>query len=158
MDTTLPFKFLSCWVKQVWIYYQLGKSSFLPIVFDKYLSQVDIQEIDALIWNAMSTSLVDDFGHFAPEAFSKEFVYFIRFASCHRNLLWVLVRSFSHIPGRRSTSLTNNLDHVTTLSYLDSFYRLDLSLPKGGISKNSSHICASDFALLITLGKLKQIY
>ena len=92
------------------------------------------------------------------QRFSKEYFCFTRFASCHRDLLRDLVRSFSHVPGRCSTSFTNNLEHVTTFSYLDSFYRLDLSLPKKGISKTCSHIRASDSALLLTLGRLKQIY
>ena len=158
MDILLPFKFLFCWVKQIWIYYQLGKNSFCPMCLKKYLSRVSIREIDAVIWDTMSTSLIAGSGHLASEAFSKEFVCFTRFASCHRDLLRVLVRSFSHVPGRCSTSFTNNLEHVTTFSYLNSFYTLDLCLPKEGISKICSHIRASDFALLITLGRLKQIY
>ena len=136
MDTLLPFKFLCCWVKQAWIYFQLGKDSFLPNVFDKYVSRVVIQEIDAVIWDTVSTSHVADSGHFASEAFSKEFVCFTRFVSCHRDLLRVLVRSFGHGPGCCSTSFTNNLEHFPTFSYLDSFYRLDLSLPKRESAKS----------------------
>ena len=114
--------------------------------------------MQAVIWDTISTSLIADSGHFASEAFSKEFVCFTRFPSYHRDLLRVLVRGFSHIPGCCSTSFTNNLEHVPTFSYLDSFYRLDLSLPKRGISKICSHIRASNFTLLLTLGRLKKIY
>ena len=78
----------------------------------------------------MSTSLVADSGNFLSEAFSKEFMCVERFASCHGDLLRVLVRSFSHVLGRCSTFFTNNLEHVTTFIYLDSFYRLNLSLLK----------------------------
>ena len=93
-------------------------------------------------FDTMSTSLIADSGHLASDAISKEFVCFTRFASYHRDLLRVLVRSLSHVPGRCSTSFTNNLDHITTFSYLDSFYRLDLCLPKGGISKSVvTHPC-----------------
>ena len=67
-----------------------------------------------------------------------------------------LAKSFSHVPGRCSTSFTSNLEHITTFFYFDSFYRLDLYLPRGGISKICSHIRTSDFALLITLGRLKK--
>ena len=128
------------------------------MVLTRLVPGVGIREIQAVISDTMSTSLVADSGHFASEAFSKEYFCFTRFASCHRDLLRDLVRSFSHVPGRCSTSFTNNLEHVTTFSYLDSFYRLDLSLPKRGISKTCSHIRASDSALLLTLGRLKQIY
>ena len=93
----------------------------MPNVFDKYLSQVNIQEIDAVISDTMLTSLVADSGHLASEAFSKEFVCFTRFASCHIDLFGVLKRSFSCVPARYSASFTNNLEHVTTFSYLDSF-------------------------------------
>ena len=92
----------------------LERIDFLPNVFDKYLSRVNIREIDAVIWDTMSTSLVADSGHLASEAFSKEFACFTRFVSCHRDLLRVSVRSFSHVLGRWSTSFTNNLEHVTT--------------------------------------------
>ena len=84
--------------------------------FDKGLSRVGIREIDAVIWGTVSTSLVVNSGHFALEVFSKEIVCFTRFASCHRDLLRVLVMSFSHVPGRCSTSFTNNLEHVTNFS------------------------------------------
>ena len=63
-----------------------------------------------------------------------------------------------HVPGRCSTSFTNNLEHVTTFSKLDSFYRLDLNLPKKGINKICSHSRGSDFTLLLSLSRLKQIY
>ena len=65
---------------------------------------------------------------------------------------------FGHVPGRCSTSFTDNLEHVTTFSKLDSFYRLDLNLPKGRINKIYSHSRGSDFTLLLSLGRLKQIY
>ena len=157
MDTLLPFKFLSCWVKQVGIYYQLGKNSFCPMFLTRLVPSWHLRD-DAVIRDTVSTSLVVDSGHFASEVFSKEFVFLTRFASCHRDLLRVLVMSFSHVPRRCSTSFINNLEHVTTFSHLGSFYRLDLSLPKRSISKICSHIRASDFALLLTLGRLKQIY
>ena len=62
--------------------------------------------------------------------------------------------SFRHVPERCSTSFTNNLEHVSTFSYLDSFCRLDLNFPKGGINKICSRIRANDFALL----NLKDVY
>ena len=127
-------------------------------VFGKDLSQVVIREIDAVSQGTVSTSLVADSGHFASDAHSKKLICLTRFASCHRDLLRVLVMSFSHVPGRCSTSFTNNLEHVTTFSSLDSFHRLDLSFPKGGISKICSYTRASDFVLLLTLDRLKQIY
>ena len=81
-----------------------------------------------------------------------------KIASGRRDLLRVLVISFSHVPGHSSTFFTNNPEHVTTFCYLDSFHRLDLSLPKRGICKICSYTRGSDFALLLTLGRLKQFY
>ena len=66
--------------------------------------------------------------------------------------------SFSNVPGRGSTSFTNNLEHAIIFSNLDSFYKLDLNLPKGGISKICSHTRGSNFTLLLILGRFKQIY
>ena len=66
--------------------------------------------------------------------------------------------SLSHFPGCCSTSFTNNLEHVNTFSYLDSFHRLDLSVPKESIREIRSYTRASNFALLLILGRLKQIY
>ena len=82
----------------------------------------------------MSTSLVFDSGHFVLEALSKEFVSLTRFTSCHRDLRRALV--ISNVPVLCSTSFTNNLEHVTNFSYLDSFQRLDLSLPKEASAKS----------------------
>ena len=94
-----------------------------------------------------------DSGHFASEAFSKEFVHLTRFASCHRDMLRVLVNELQHAPGHCSTSFTNNLEHYLFL--LRQFLQTRLELAKGGISKVCSHTHVSDFALLLTLGRLK---
>ena len=66
------------------------------------------------------------------EAVNEEFVSHTRYASYHNDLHRVLGMSFGHVTGRCSTSFTNNLEHVTTFSNLDSFCRLDLNLPKRG--------------------------
>ena len=131
------------------------KEELLLNVFDKHLSRLDIREIDAVIWSTFSTCLVTNSGHFASEALNKEIVCLTIFASYHRDLHRVLVMSFSHVPGRCSASFTNNLEYVTNFSYLDSFHRLDLSLPKGSIRKICSYTRAYNFALLLALGMLK---
>ena len=56
------------------------------LFFDKDLSRAGFWEIDAA-----STTLVANSEYLASEAFSREFVCLTRFASCHRNLLRVLV-------------------------------------------------------------------
>ena len=62
------------------------------LFFDKDLSRVGIREIDAVL-----ITLVANSGYLASEAFSKEFVCLTRFASCHRNLLRVLVMTSAMI-------------------------------------------------------------
>ena len=69
--------------------------------------------------------------------------------------LWIKV---GHVPGPCSTYFTNYLEQVTTFSSLDSFYRQDLILFKGGINKIYSHTRGSNFTLLLTLDRVKQTY
>ena len=124
-------------------------------VFDKDLFRIGFREIDAVISHAHSANLsCCRFGRFASEAFNKKFVYLTRFTLCHRDLLKVLVNElWPHSPHPLPITLSMSLPTTS-----DSFYRLDLNLPKRGINKICSHTRGSNFTLLLSLGRLKQIY